>query len=115
MKLNAEVASKGTLGLGIVDCGKAIAKLVAAAARLSGRTADSIIHGSCPDKGHQKAISEAKNQVNEALERVKEHCSGTAEGAAAIAAGEAALAAAARLLAALFEALKCCPRIPIPL
>lgn len=58
-------------GCGFIDCAKALAELTRALGELARREAENA--GKCPDKGHDKAIEQAKNRVRNALAKAR-HC-----------------------------------------
>jgi RHS repeat-associated protein len=57
-------------GCGFIDCTKALAELTAAMAELARREAENAAAPQC-DKGHDKAIEQAKNRVRKALAKAR--------------------------------------------
>ena len=79
---------------GPLDCGAALAELVAATGTVLRRISENVI----PDPGHNKALQQAVNRLNNAIDRVRRSCMSLAAAAAAVAAAEAAVTAAAPYL-----------------
>jgi hypothetical protein len=66
---NNPVTEVDPSGCGFIDCRNALAELADAIKDLAQREAEN----KCPDKGHDKAIEQAKNRVRNALGKAT-HC-----------------------------------------
>jgi len=96
---NDPVSRTDPSGLAFIDCERAIADLTKSTADLAKRVAERTAgNPTCPDYGHDKAITQAADRVKKDAARVEKHCSGLAAGLAALAAAAAALEAGAPFL-----------------
>ena len=112
---NDPIAKVDVLGLGFIDCVKALFELREAMALGQGRLDDIlkfIAEGKCPDMGHLKALLQANARASSALNRVMKHCFNQPDASELIEKGMELLNKIAPLFG---KPLKCCPAVPVPI